>query len=192
MVNEIQHPSTSGIIRTWHPAFRILGGIAMLVAISLLPLNEAKQFAFPVVLLAPWLALCRPNWRLLGKAIPFAVAMFSPLAVYAPFADVPFAPLSIAWRGTASLLVSVAASSAVAVNELRQGLCFLPRTLSTLILQIVLQTTLLSGEVRRISHALLLRGGGMRVLFAFPVVWLSRLLIRADRIGDAMEMRGFE
>lgn len=177
---------------TSHPAFRILGGIAMLAGVSVMPLTEAWQFALPALLVTPWIALCRPSWRVLSKAILFALAMFSPLAVYAFFTDAPLVALGIAWRGTASLLISVATCSTVKVSELRQGLCFLPRTIAALILQVVLQTTLLSGEVRRISHALLLRGGGMRVLFAFPVVWLSRLLLRAERVGDAMEIRGFE
>ena len=164
----------------------------MLAGVSILPLTEARMFALPALLIIPWVALCWPRWRVLSKAILFALAMFSPLAVYALFIENPLVALGIACRGTACLLISVATCSTVAVSELRQGLCFLPRTLSSLILQIVLQTTLLTDEVRRISHALLLRGGGMRVLFTFPVVWLSRLLLKAERIGDAMEIRGFE
>ena len=178
--------------RTSHPVFRILGGLAMLAGVSAVPLTEAWQFAFPALLIIPWIALCRPSRRVLSKAILFALAMFSPLAVYAFFTEETFIALGIAWRGTACLLISVATCSTIEISDLRQGLCFLPRTVATLILQVVLQTALLSGEVRRISHALLLRGGGMRVLFAFPVVWLSRLLLRAERVGDAMEIRGFE
>jgi energy-coupling factor transporter transmembrane protein EcfT len=170
-----------------HPTVRILGGVGMLATVAMTPPSTAA------LCVVPFLALYAPGWRRLGQAFLFALAMFAPLAACAPFiADDPLIPLVMAWRGTLGVLVSVATCSAVEVGELRRGLCFLPRPLAALVLQIVLQTVLLAGEVRRISHALLLRGGGMRALFAFPVVWLSRLLVRAERIGDAMEVRGFE
>jgi energy-coupling factor transporter transmembrane protein EcfT len=170
------------------PAVRLLCGILVLAAVSVSPAH-----GLPLAFVLPWLALCRPSWRRLGKALLFALAMFAPFAACAPFiADEPSVPLGMAWRGVLCVLVSVATCSAIAVSELPRALRFLPRPLAALVTQLVVQTTLLAAEARNISRALLLRGGGVRVLFAFPAVWLTRLLLKAERVGDAMELRGFE
>jgi energy-coupling factor transporter transmembrane protein EcfT len=71
----------------------------------------------------------------------------------------------------------------------------LPRTLAVLIVQIIMQTMLLSMETGRIIAVLRLRAGSgvrsVRIIFSFPVVWMVRILFRAERTSAAMTVRGY-
>jgi len=83
------------------------------------------------------------------------------------------------------------------MHDLHRGLVCLPipRSLVALIVQLINQTTLLAEETIRIVGVLRLRGAsgvrGIRVLFAFPVVWMVRMLFRAERSAAAMAVRGY-
>jgi energy-coupling factor transporter transmembrane protein EcfT len=64
-----------------------------------------------------------------------------------------------------------------------------------LIVQLINQTMLLTEETFRIIGVLRLRGAsgvrGIRVVFSFPIVWMVRMLFRAERTAAAMTVRGY-
>ena len=65
--------------------------------------------------------------------------------------------------------------------------------IALIVLQIVHQTGALLEETARIAAAVAVRTagvGGPRLLVSLPRVWLPRLLARAERVGEAMEVRG--
>jgi energy-coupling factor transporter transmembrane protein EcfT len=82
---------------------------------------------------------------------------------------------------------------------LREGLTQLPLPgiVSAIVVQIVHQTASLFYETKRVASAMAVRGasGGGRaawqVLWSLPRVWLPRIVDRADRVADAMELRGY-
>jgi len=95
------------------------------------------------------------------------------------------------------------AVASLSITDLRVALLRLPvpGIVSVLLVQIVHQTSVLWDETLRVAAAMGVRGavGGSvgalsvrwRVLVSFPQVWLLRVVGRADRVGAAMELRGF-
>ncbi|MBN1128902.1 MAG: hypothetical protein JXA71_07950, partial [Chitinispirillaceae bacterium] len=56
----------------------------------------------------------------------------------------------------------------------------------------VTQTALLAAETGQVVAALRIRAAsGYRVLYSFPIVWMTRILFRADRTATAMTVRGY-
>jgi cobalt/nickel transport system permease protein len=102
-------------------------------------------------------------------------------------------------RGMSGVLISMATVASVSVSDLREGLTRLPMPgiVSAIVVQIVHQTASLFYETKRVAAAMAVRGasGGGRaawqVLWSLPRVWLPRIVDRADRVADAMELRGY-
>ena len=97
------------------------------------------------------------------------------------------------------MLVSVATVASLTASDLREALVRLPvpSIVSAILLQIVHQTATLFYETERVASAMAVRGassGGTtawRVLASLPKVWLPRVLVRAERVAAAMELRGY-
>ena len=102
-------------------------------------------------------------------------------------------------RGLGGVLISMATVASVSVSDLREGLTRLPLPgiVSAIVVQIVHQTASLFYETKRVASAMAVRGasGGGKaawhVLWSLPRVWLPRIVDRADRVADAMELRGY-
>ncbi len=97
------------------------------------------------------------------------------------------------------MLVSAATATSLTVTDLGRGLGRLPvpRMVSSILVQIVQQTATLWDETRSVAAAMALRGASgaglttWRVLASLPRVWLPRVILRAERVSAAMEIRGY-
>jgi len=175
----------------------------------IMPVDNWRLILLPVTLVMGWTLWCRVPKRYLARVLLLAAGMFCPFLLLAPFThyktgiswlEAITIPLIIALRGTLCLVASMATYTTLDSTELGEALYNLPvpRIVSTLILQIVHQTAMLKNETFRMLAAYKLRGlttSGFRMrtrcLCAFPVLWLIRLTMRAERVANAMELRGF-
>lgn len=173
------------------PATRLIVGSLLFLLISLLSL-QWWTVGVVLVLLALWLRFTRFSGRALGRTLLAGVILFAPLVLYGWLTGTPWRAAAIGGRGVVCLLTSVSTCAAIGAHEARAAVAWLPAPVARLIVQLVLQSGVLAREARSITNALRLRGGTLRVLFAFPTVWLTRLLLKAERVSDAMEVRGVE
>jgi|WetSurMetagenome_2_1015567.scaffolds.fasta_scaffold00334_7 energy-coupling factor transporter transmembrane protein EcfT len=157
-----------------------------------------------------WVVLSGVPLRMLGTVALAALAIFAPVLLLTPWVETGgrndywagrwSITGTIAAKGVAGVLVSVAGISSIRFGELPAALCGLrlPKTASVLICQIAQQTATLTDETMRMVRAMSVRGvscglrGGVRVLAAMPVVWLVRILGRAERTSAAMILRGYD
>jgi energy-coupling factor transporter transmembrane protein EcfT len=108
-------------------------------------------------------------------------------------------PCSILLRGLALMLISISTVASLTASDLREGLARLPvpRVVAAIVLQIVHQTATLLAETRQVASAMAVRGAStgfgtaLRVLASLPQVWLPRIVVRAERVAGAMELRGY-
>jgi cobalt/nickel transport system permease protein len=173
------------------------------------PPQTRSGAAFIAVVVLSWLVACRPPWHVVRDAALLGLSLFLPYFLLVPlmgggldparwWADLPIA-LNVFVRGIAGILVTVAAVTTLTATDLRDGLAKLPipRMVSAILVQIVHQTATLGYETRRVAAAMSVRGasgGGVtawRVLSSLPQVWLPRVILRAERVAAAMEVRGF-
>ncbi|MBN1610934.1 MAG: hypothetical protein JW940_30160 [Polyangiaceae bacterium] len=174
------------------------------------PFSEVRGVLFAVGVCVAWMGACRPPGRLVRAALLFALVLFLPYFLLpclpAWLTDSPdggttsfVVPLTILLRGTGGILISAAAVSSLSMGDLREGLLGLPlpNLLRTVLVQIVHQTATLFYETRRVAAAMAVRGasgGGVaawRVVASLPRVWLPRVAARAERVANAMEVRGY-
>ena len=200
-----------GRMRMLTPSTRLACGTFVFASCSVAPLNTLGGVALFFGILIGWTAGCGLPLRRLAHVLRFAACLFLPLLLLAPFARVQGdtgswfealrVPLMIGLRGTACVVVCAATLSVLDLAELGQGLAGLPlpHTLAALLMQIAHQTALMTDESKRMMTALRVRGARsatvsvrLRCLFALPVIWLLRLLMRAERVSAAMEVRGFD
>jgi len=198
----------SGPVRRLAPAARLLCGALLCAVCVAIPVRTLSAAALPILLPLVWARLCGMSRKRCLSALAFASALFLPMLLLAlplwaesrTWPETLGVPLRIALRGTACLLVSAATSTALRLSEFGDALnaLRLPTPAKSLLLQIALQTVLLTEEIRRTADAMKARGltaaaAGirLRVIRAWPQVWLLRLLEKAERVGAAMEVRGF-
>ncbi|MFO7936162.1 MAG: energy-coupling factor transporter transmembrane component T [Kiritimatiellia bacterium] len=192
-----------------HPATRIICSTAALITALVIPLNSWVQALLLILMAAGWILWCRTPAAYLYRGLFLAFWMFTPLLLLIPLMhyengvswfNAEISMYKVILRGTASFMICVSSYSAMNPAELSEGLHSLPipETVSTLILQIIHQSTMLINETRRILAVYRLRGITgcgfilrMQCLCAFPVLWLLRLAIKAEHTGNAMELRGF-
>ena len=191
------------------PRSRIVAGVLVFGSSMIAPATTTSGAALIAVLTLPWLVTCRPPWRVVRATALFGLALFSPYFLLVPWmagsldpqrwlAALPVAA-GIFVHGLASVFTTVAAVTTLTATDLRDGLARipLPRLVSAILLQIVHQTATLGYETRRVAAAMAVRGasGGdltaWRVLSSLPSVWLPRVILRAERVASAMEVRGF-
>jgi len=192
--------SGRGVIGRLAPQTRLICAVSALAVGLAAP---ARTLAGSVTIFATvllWLALCRPSAAILGGTFVMGLAVFAPVMLLSPFVDGGAAnPWSIFLRGLAAVLISVGAASTLTESDLRGGLVRLPipDIAARILLQVVHQTSTLVGETTRVSAAMAVRGGGQgsrtafELLASIPKVWLPRVISRAERVADAMELRGF-
>jgi len=192
------------------PTRLAVGGIAMATCIIVPVLHPPGVLVLLGTALS-WLAACRPPRRIVGLLVLVGLALFLPYFLLAPLLRSADSGGTAAWlhalevpwgifvRGLSGMLVSVATVTTLRLADLREALDRLrmPRLVSAILQQIIHQTAALAGETRRIAAAMTVRGasgGGRtawRVLASLPRVWLPRVVLRAERVGAAMELRGY-
>jgi energy-coupling factor transporter transmembrane protein EcfT len=167
--------------------------------------------ACALAIAAIWLIACGTPRRVVSSTLLLGFGLLLPyfllvpllpgvsLATTGDFVRALSLPWTILLRGLTGMLVCVGTVSVLSAPDLREALLRLPvpSMVSGILLQIVHQTAALVDETRRVAAAMAVRGasaGGvaaLRVVFSLPQVWLPRVIDRAERIGAAMELRGY-
>ena len=200
-----------GAVLRLSPFARVLSGATLFISCMVFDVTRIPGLAAALLAVFLWIWTCRPPSSLVRSLFFFGVVMFVPylfLVPYLYFSSSPQAgswslaaraPLSLFLKGMFGLLISVTTASSVSVSDLRQALkqMHVPEFVSMILLQIIQQTSSLLIETRRVSEALALRTASSgivtaaRVLSSLPKVWLPRIINRAERVADVMDLRGF-
>ncbi len=193
------------------PQTRLLLGGAAFATCMIAPATTVAGGLLFAGTVAVWLIASRPpmktvfGFALLGLLLLVPALLLLPLL---PFHGVGgsdgwkhgfVASADLVVRGLGGVLISMATVASVSVSDLREGLTRLPLPgiVSAIVVQIVHQTASLFYETKRVASAMAVRGasgGGKaawQVLWSLPRVWLPRIVDRADRVADAMELRGY-
>jgi energy-coupling factor transporter transmembrane protein EcfT len=195
------------------PPARILAGAALFAACLTAPAGTASGMVLSGASAAGWAAVCglpgrvARSFLLLGLTMFLPYFLLAPLLVHGPWPPASWAaaaralagPWDVFWHGLACLLVAAATVATLSQTDLGRGLAALPmpRVMSSVIIQVVRQSSELAAETGRVAGALAVRGGSggaktaCRMLASLPRVWLPRIIGRADRVAAAMELRGY-
>jgi len=198
----------NGLLKSLQPHTRIISGVLVGSACLVVPLQSIVQAIFIIITAFCWILFASMPGKMLLRCAIASVILFFPLLLLSPWMMVDSYSVSpvtdriaqaggIALRSTCMLFIAASTIGSLTMHDLHRGLVCLPipRSLVALIVQLINQTTLLAEETIRIVGVLRLRGAsgvrGIRVLFAFPVVWMVRMLFRAERSAAAMAVRGY-
>ncbi len=198
-------------MRRLAPSTRISCGAIVFASCLISPIHKPLGISVICGAMIGWVLLCGIPRRNIAGLLLYAFLLFLPLFLLAPWMEhypsagnnwygSARAPLEIGIRGTACILICASTIAILDLAEFDRGLSRLPipRAIASLISQIVHQTAMLTNESRRISSAVRIRGAPtgcmarLRFLPALPTIWLLRIMNRAEHIGAAMELRGFE
>ena len=162
-----------------------------------------------------WLLACGPSRRVLVRALLLGLILFLPFFLLLPWTgqaagqtelgplmlrdDAWVAPLHVLVRGLACLLLGLGLVSTLDEAGFQEALSRLPlpRSLLVMIHQVFRSLEPLLTESVGMGRAVAVRSGrtgwraGIRLARALPVVWLPRVLERADRVTRAMQVRGY-
>jgi len=205
----------SGPLRRFAPQARLLGGTGLFVACLIPSPDRLTGFLFVAITTMAWLIAARPPARTLGRLVVFGLIFFTPFFLLTPWVEtasrsLPLlqrftdweavsVPFRIFSKGFASLLIFSATASSLTLSEFYQALSGLPLPSSVVLLvsQIVQQTELLHRESVRVSRAMAVRGAasglrtGLLMVRHAPSAWLHGIIAKADRVSQAMELRGY-
>lgn len=201
--------SGRGPLRSLQPQIRIISGFLAGCACLAVPLRSPAGIAVVVLTAVCWSALAGMPAKTVMRCALASLVLFFPFLLLTPWMDSgasAAAPVAgrcaaagtLALRSTCCLFVAAATIVALPLCETHRGMARLPlpAALAVLIVQLITQTMLLAEETKGIISALRLRKasgtkGSIRLLFNFPVVWMVRILFRAERTAAAMTVRGF-
>lgn len=198
-------------MRRLAPSTRIACGAIVFASCLISPIHTPLGVSVICGAMIGWVLLCGIPWKSMAGLSLYAFLLFLPLFLLIPWME-PYpsaanswygaarVPFEIGIRGTACIFICASTIAILDLAEFNRGLSRLPipRTMASLIIQIVHQTAMLTNESRRISSAVRIRGAPagcmarLRFLPALPTIWLLRIMNRAERIGAAMDLRGFE
>lgn len=195
------------------PQSRIIAGTMVFAACLTAPALSAGGAALITAATAAWVVACGLPGRTVRSFFLLGLAMFLPYFLLVPILlkRATAAPPGTAWakalappwdillHGLAGVLVTVATVSTLTGSDLRSGLLALPlpRIVTAILVQIIHQTSVLLAETKRVAAAIAVRGASgrgraaLRALTSLPRVWFPRIMDRADRLGAAMEFRGY-
>ena len=195
-----------GPVRSLHPRTRILSGVFAGASALVVPLHLTSGIACIVAVTALWCAFSGMPAKMILRCAALSAILFFPYLLLTPWMAAPAgAPMverffisgSIILRSACCLFIAASTIAALPLYDVHRGLScgLLPRSFVALIVQLINQTMLLAEETARIIVVLKLRGAtgmrGMRALFSFPIVWMVRMLFRAERNAAAMTVRGY-
>jgi energy-coupling factor transporter transmembrane protein EcfT len=195
----------TGPLRSLQPHVRILSGMLLGCACMTAPLPSISGVILVSTVTIAWWGLAGMPLTMTLRSLLAALILFSPFLLLTPWMTTDpgaAAPLidrlsnagAIALRSSCCLFIAASAVSSLPLSDAHCGLANLPlpRTLAILMVQLVTQTALLVEETGHVMAALRIRAAsGIRVLYSFPVVWMARILFRADRTATAMTVRGY-
>ncbi|CAN5668187.1 hypothetical protein BH23GEM8_BH23GEM8_23820 [soil metagenome] len=178
--------------------------VTMLVLTGLPLSNLTRVLALALLFYSPLVTLLAlPTLLPITRAL-LEAALGGPDQAWAAIATMRYDPAitRIGWilfKGVASLTVTLAAVATVNAVAVRQAIAALPLPASTrlILIQIIQQTGMLLNETVRVRDAVTLRSGsrgargGLTLAGAIPMVWLTRVAGRAERVAAAMEVRGY-
>jgi len=190
------------------PATRLAAGVLVLGTCLAAPVTSRSGGLLVLAVVAAWVLGCRPPGRLIVAGTLLGLAMFLPAFLLVPWIPVPEGaglhealqvPSALLVRGLGGILACGATVASIGVGDLREALVRLrvPEVVASILLQIVHQAAALFAETRSILEALAVRGATARgtaspgLLRALPLAWLPRVAERAERVGEAMELRGY-
>jgi energy-coupling factor transporter transmembrane protein EcfT len=191
------------------PRARIIVGASVFATCMIAPATNWKGALAILVTVLTWTALVRPPARVIRSTSLLGLGLLLPYFLLVPLIRDPAAghawsqawtgPWTVFFRGMTAMQASVYTATTLSPSALRQGLSRLPipEVFSSVLIQIVHQTAGLLYETRQIASAAAVRGGtsgyraGLYVLTSLPRVWLPRVVDRAERVGAAMELRGY-
>jgi len=197
-----------GPLKSLHAHIRILSGILLGCGCMLVPLQSITGIVLMVIATTCWCVLAAMPIKMLIRCAIASLILFFPFLLLTPWMTVDSsatAPMverfaqagAIALRSTCCLFIAASTIAILAIQDVHRGLAYIPipRIIVVLIVQLINQTVLLTEETLRIIGVLRLRGAsgvrGIRVLFSFPIVWMVRMLFRAERTAAAMTVRGY-
>lgn len=204
--------SAEGKIKKLSPHIRLLAGFTFFIGIFISDQAKTGGLLLTLAIVLGWYLMVKPPALLKKPLLIFSLILFLPFLIFTPFIDtsmpaekllVPM-PYAVVWRliihGMGALFVSVWTFSTVSLFELEQafGKLKIPRPICELVLQIIHQSHALALEARNITQAIKIRGAveGYRNTIAMaasvPQVWLMRILYRAEKVGEAMQIRGYQ
>jgi energy-coupling factor transporter transmembrane protein EcfT len=197
-----------GPLKSLQSHIRILSGFLIGSGCLLIPLQSISGIALMTIATTCWCALAAMPTKMLFRCAIASLILFFPFLLLIPWMTVSSSTMTpmidrfaqagaIALRSTCVLFIAASTIATLAIQDVHNGLARIPipRTFVVLIVQLINQTMLLTEETFRIIGVLRLRGAsgvrGIRVLFSFPIVWMVRMLFRAERTAAAMTVRGY-
>lgn len=207
--------SAVGPARRLSPQGRITTGALLLLVVMIVDPAIWPGMCLWGLVVASWMVATRPPKPLRGRLLVFGLVVLGPWFLLTPWIVAPASgaseeylwiggawvvPWRLFFRGFGGLLVGAWTAATLPLPELSAGLAALPvpRAVAMILLQIVHRTHALAAETRGMMQAIRVRGaaGGLRsvptIAAALPRVWMPRVIDRAERVGDAMEVRGFD
>ena len=198
----------NGFLKSLQPYTRIVSGVLSGSACLLVPLQSIGGRIFMIITAFCWILLTSMPGKMLLRCAIASIILFLPFLLLSPWMTVhsqSASPLAdrfiqagdIALRSTCMFFITASTIASLTMYDVYRGLVCLPvpRSITSLIVQLINQTMFLAEETTRIIGVLRLRGAsgvhGTRVLFAFPIVWMIRMLFRAERSAAAMVVRGY-
>lgn len=217
----VVHPASGqrgqlGGLAALHPTVLLLCLLLLVASVLTLDPGEAIEAALIVVATASWLIVSGITLRRVMRTLLFGCSLFLPVYLFAPWlegGDVVvqltssldlsseglLIPTRIVLRGLACLFIGVGLAAATDISGLAAGLAripLVPQIVVVMTVQTLRWSEVLLEESRGIIRAIILRGGGgwrggIALVRSLPLVWLPRVIARAERVTAAMEVRGY-
>ena len=198
----------NGLLKSLQPHARIISGLLVGCSCIIMPLRSSSTVALMILVTASWCALAAMPAKMISKCFIASLILYCPYMILTPWITVDSmsgSPMieriahagAIALRSMCTFFVAASTVAALSISDVHHGLARLPlpNSIVAFVVQLINQTMLLLEETRRIITVLRLRGitgvKGINVLFSFPVVWMIRMLFRAERTAAAMTIRGY-
>lgn len=199
--------ASRGPVSRLAPRTRIIAGT--LAALSCAACDATTPAGLVLVLLTVlvWLAAAAAPVRLVARLTLLGAVMLAPFLALTPFVHPTVDGPGPAWvtfavfsKGLATLLVATVTLSTLTLARMHEGLGTLPlpSLLVAIVVQIFLQAGLLGRETARMVRALSVRRAvegtahGIVTLAGVSAMWMQRLLGKVEKVGAAMELRGFD
>lgn len=193
------------------PPSRLIAGLVLFFACMAVDAATCNGIIFSSMVVVSWWFVCRPPLTILRNSFLLGLILFLPYFLLVPWlinissetitnwSAALQTPWLILFRGLCVMLIAITTCTSLSAGDLREALLKLPipAIISVILIQIIHQSAVLFYETKRVAAAMAVRGAtkGIRnacKMFVYlPQVWLPRVIMRAERIAAAMELRGY-
>jgi energy-coupling factor transporter transmembrane protein EcfT len=201
--------SATGSARRLTPCARITWGLSLFIATMVLPVTSWITTLLATGLIILWYFFTRTPWQFVKPVLFLGLALFLPYFLLIPLIDyqadnstarAALIPWSVFFKGIAVMQISLYTISTLTITDLHQGLNRLgfPSVFNIILIQIIHQTQSLIHETKNIVAANAIRGAtkgfktALYVIINIPTNWLPRVIDRAQRVANAMELRNYQ